>query len=322
MNAKILITARSFAKATKAKALLEAAGYQLVFNPHDRPLNEQELLTLISGASALIAGLDEVTGSVITAGRPTLKIIAKYGVGYENIDISAARDQGVAVTITPGANTKSVAELTMALMLTTARRITEMDRSVRQGTCQRLIGCELAGKVLGIIGLGNIGSEVAKRAAAFDMNIIAYDILPRFTLTQQYGVSYKSLAEVLTEADFLSLHTPSTPETTGIINKTTLARMKKSAILINTARSDLIKEADLYDALKSGSLAAAGLDTFAHELQGSRLLTLDNIVVTPHAGANTYEAVRRMGISAAEEVIRVLSGQQPRHPVKADKPKV
>lgn len=316
MTAKILITARSFTKVPEAKAMLESAGYQLVFNPHDRPLSEQELLALISGASALIAGLDEVTGSVIAAGLPTLKIIAKYGVGYENIDIATARAQGVAVTITPGANTKSVAELTMALMLTAARRITEMDRSIRQGTCQRLTGSELAGKVLGIIGLGNIGSEVAKRAAAFDMNIIAYDVLPRFTLTQQYGVRYKSLAEVLTEADFLSLHTPSTPETAGIINKTTLARMKKSAILINTARSNLIEETDLYDALKSGSLAAAGLDTFAHEPPGgSRLLTLDNIVFTPHAGANTHEAVRRMGISAAEEVIRVLSGQQPRHPV-------
>lgn len=316
MTAKILITARSFAKAPEAKAMLEGVGYQLVFNPHDRPLSEQELLALISGASALIAGLDEVTGSVIAAGQPTLKIIAKYGVGYENIDIAAARSQGVAVTITPGANTKSVAELTLALMLTAARRITEMDRSVRQGCCQRLTGCELAGKVLGIIGLGNIGSEVAKRAAAFDMNIIAYDVLPRFTLRQQYGVRYKSLTEVLTEADFLSLHTPSTPETAGIINKTTLALMKKSAILINTARSDLIEETDLYDALKSGSLAAAGLDTFADQPPGgSRLLTLDNIVFTPHAGANTHEAVRRMGISAAEEVIRVLSGQQPLHPV-------
>lgn len=317
MTVKILISARSFAKAAEAKALLEAAGYTLVFNPHDRPLREQELLALISGASGMIAGLDEVTGAVIAAGKPTLKIIAKHGVGYENIDIVAAQAQGVAVTTTPGANTKSVAELTMALMLAAARRITAMDRSVRQGSWQRLTGYELAGKVLGIIGLGSVGGEVAKRAAAFDMDIIAYDVLPRSDLTQKYGVIYKSLPEVLTEADFLSLHAPSTPATTGIINKTTLAQMKKSAILINTARGDLIEETDLYDALKSGSLAAAGLDTFAHEPPaGSRLLTLDNIVFTPHAGATTYEAVRRMGITAAEEVIRVLSGQQPLHPVK------
>jgi D-3-phosphoglycerate dehydrogenase len=314
---KVLVAARSFAKSAEAKAVLQNAGFELVFNPYDRPLKEQELLELIKGMDAMVAGMDEVTANVIAAGAPTLKIVAKHGVGYNNISIEAARQHGVYVTVTPGANTKSVAELALGLMLAVARRIPVMDRSVRAGSWDRLTGSELSEKTLGIVGLGNIGGELAKRAYAFDMKIIAYDVYPRVDLIEKYGVTYKTLPEVLAEADFLSLHAPATPETAGMINKASLSTMKQSAILINTARGDLIVEEDLYDALKNGTIAGAGLDTFAQEPPANpRLFSLDNIVMTPHAGATTKEAVTRMGVTAAEEVVRVLSRQQPLYPVK------
>jgi D-3-phosphoglycerate dehydrogenase len=313
---KVLAAARSFVKSAEAKAVLEKAGLELVLNPYDRPLKEQELLNLIVGVDAMVTGMDEVTDAVIQAGLPKLKIIAKHGVGYNNVDIIAAKQHNVQVTITPGANTVSVAELAFGLMLSLARQIPVMDRSVKLGSWERLVGWELAAKTLGIIGLGSIGVEVAKRASAFGMKIIAYDLFPRDAWTEKYGVIYKSLSEVIAEADFLSLHAPATPETVGMINKKALGTMKKSAVIVNTARGDLIIEDDLYEALTTGVVAGAGLDTFTQEPPlNSRLFTLDNVVLTPHAGAATREAVTRMGVTAAEEIVRVLTGQQPLYSV-------
>lgn len=314
---KVLVTARSFAKSPEAKAVLTQAGYEIQFNPFDRPLVENELIELIKGMDALVAGMDEVTDKVMEAGLPTLKIIAKHGVGYNTIDVAAANRRGIPVTITPGANNKSVAELAMGLMLSVARHTATMDKIVRNGGWNRITGNELGGKTLGVVGMGSIGSEVAKRAAAFDMKIVAYDVYPRQDLVDQYGVSYLPLQEVITQADFLSLHAPSLPETVGMINRETLQQMKKNAILINTARGDLVVEEDLIAALTDGTIAGAGLDTFANEpVQDKRLFNLDNVVMTPHAGANTHEAVTRMGVMAAEEVVRVLSGQAPINTVK------
>ena len=313
---KVLAAARSFAKSDEAKAVLTNAGIEIVLNPHDRPLKEAELLELIQDVDGMVAGMDEVTAAVIAKGAPRLKIVAKHGVGYNNIDLTAAKEHGVEVTITPGANTVSVAELAFCLMLAVARKIAVMDKSVKAGSWDRLTGGELSGKTLGIIGLGNIGSEVVKRAAAFDMKVVAYDLFPRADLIEKYGVIYKPLAEVIAEADFLSLHAPATPETLGMINKTSLKTMKPSAIIINTARGDLIVEEDLYEALTTGVIAGAGLDTFLQEPPvNSPLFTLNNVVLTPHAGATTTEAVTRMGVTAAEEVVRVLTGQTPRFSV-------
>lgn len=316
MQKKVLVAARSFARSPEAKAVLEAQGYELVLNTLDRPLEEAELLKLIPGIDALVAGNDAVTAAVIAAGAPTLKVIAKHGVGFNNIAVAAAKQHNIPVTITPGANSKSVADLALGLMLAVARRIPQMDHSVRDGSWGRITGSELGGKVLGIVGMGNIGGEVAKRAYGFDMKIIAFDVYPRQEFIDNYGVTYLPLAEVLAQADFLSLHAPALPETVGMINTNSLRNMKKTAYLINTARGDLIVEEDLYDALSQGVIAGAALDTFLQEpLRESRLFALNNIVLTPHAGANTHEAVIRTGIMAAEEVVRVLSGQPPKYPV-------
>lgn len=313
---RVLITARSFAQVPAAQAILAGAGCTLYWNPVDRPLLEAELLSLIVGMDALIAGADRVTAAVIAAATPNLKIIAKHGVGYDNIDMAAARRHCIPVTITPGANSIAVAELTLGLMLAVARRIPQLDRTVRAGSWRRVIGGELAGKTLGLVGTGRIGSEVARRAAAFAMDIIACDPYPQQELTACYGVQYCSLPEVLARSDVLSLHAPVTPATAGIINAHTMGQMKKAAILINTARGELVVEDDLVAALENGTLAGAGLDTFAHEpVRNPRLLALPRVVLTPHAGAQTREAVCNMAMMAAREVVRVLSGQAPLHPV-------
>lgn len=316
MKQKVLIAARSFSRSAAAKAVLEDQGYELILNPYDRPLEESELVEMIKGVNALVAGNDAVTAAVIAAGAPSLKIIAKHGVGYNNIDLRAAQKYGIPVTVAPGANSRSVAELAFGLMLAIARHIPQMDHSVRNGSWARFTGNELGDKVLGIVGMGNIGGELAKRAVGFDMKVVAYDVFPNHQFVNQYGVSYLPLAEVIAQADFLSLHAPSTPATIGLINQQTLSTMKKSAFLINTARGDLVNEADLYAALSQGIIAGAALDTFACEpLKDSPLLDLANIIFTPHAGAATQEAVVRTGLIGAEEIVRVLSGQPPRNAV-------
>lgn len=313
----ILITARSFALCADAKVILESQGYSITWNPVGRPLKEQELLELIPGMDALITGTDEVTEKVIVAGLPSLKVIGKYGVGYDNIDVAAAQKYGIQITFTPGVLTKSVAELAMGLMLATARNTAAMDRFVRQGKWERITGTELSGKTLGIIGTGNIGREVGKRAAAFDMDIIAYDVWPNSDFAEKYGVRYVPLSELFEKADFISLHTPSTPETIGMINIESLQSMKNTAVLINTARGDLIVEEDLLKALQEGIIAGAGLDTFTVEpLRDERFFHLNNVVLSPHAGSNTRETVYRMSVMAANDVVAVLSGKPPHYPVR------
>ncbi|WP_410512729.1 phosphoglycerate dehydrogenase [Paenibacillus sp. BR2-3] len=314
---KVVALPRSFSRSEEAKELLMQAGFEIIWNSEGRPLKESELLEAIQGADALITGIDEVTGKVLEAGAPTLKIVAKYGVGYDNIDVAAADKLNIPVTITPGAPTRSVAELALSLMLSVARHIPQMNAGIKDGGWNRITGTELGGKVLGIIGLGAIGAEVVKRAAAFDMQIIAYDAYPRQDLIDQYGVKYVTLPELYAQSDIITLHAPALPETIGMINKDSLSQMKKTAYLINTARGDLVVEEDLYEALSKGVIAGAGLDTFIQEPPlNLNIVGLPNVVTSPHVGSNTVEAGYRMARMAAEEVIRVLSGEQPKFPVK------
>lgn len=315
--AKVVALPRSFSRSEEAKALLEQAGFDIVWNPAGRPLKEAELSELIKGADALITGIDEVTEKVLEAGAPGLKIVAKYGVGYDNIDVAAADRLHIPVTVTPGAPTRSVAELALSLMLSVARHIPQMNADVREGGWGRITGTELGGKVLGVVGLGAIGAEVVKRAAAFDMQIVAYDQNIRQDMVEKYGVRYVTLPELYRQSDFVTLHAPAIPETVGMINKESLSLMKKSAYLINTARGDLVVEEDLFEALSNGQIAGAGLDTFVQEPPASLdLVRLPNVVTSPHVGSNTVEAGYRMARMAAEEVIRVLAGEQPKFQVK------
>ena len=313
---KVLITARSVAANKEGRAILEAAGHEIVTHVGDGPWPESEMLSAIAGMDAAIVGLDTVTEAVLAAGAPTLRIIARNGVGYNAVDVAAAARLGVFVTLAPGANTISVSELVFGLMLAVARQIPAQDVDIRRGLWKRAIGCELFGKTLSVIGTGAIGSEVVKRASAFGMTILANDVVEKPELVESYGVQYVDRRRAFAEADYLTLHLPVTPETRHMVDAAALATMKGSAIIINSARGDLVDEADLHNALVSGQIAGYGADTFSSEPPDpdNPLLKLPNVVVTPHAGAYTAEAVARCSVMAAEEVVRVLSGQPVLHP--------
>lgn len=318
---KVLVSSLSIKKSAPAKAKLESAGVEVVYAQHDgRGLREAELVKAIPGCTALIAGMDDVTEKAIKAGSPTLKLVARIGVGYNNVDLGAAERYGVKVTITPDANMYSVADLALGLLLSVARSIPTHDQITRAGEWRRINGSELHDKTLGIIGLGKIGLEVAKRAKGFGMQIIAYDLFKNPAAAEKYDISYTSLEELLNQADFVTLHAPEVEATKGIINRQTLSLMKPSAYLINTARGPLVNESDLYDALKERKIAGAGLDAFAQEPPADkRFFQLDNVVLTPHAGASTVEANDRMSLMAVDEVLRVISGRPPVNTISAAK---
>ncbi|HWR39278.1 MAG TPA: phosphoglycerate dehydrogenase [Patescibacteria group bacterium] len=317
MKKKVLITALSFRRSPEGLALLRDNGLDVVLSPQERPLKEAELLAQLAGISAIVAGNDMITEKVIAAGVPELKVIARSGVGYNTIDVAAAQRHGVLVTNTPGANSRSVAELTLGLMISLARNIPQANDEMHSGGWVNRVGMELGGKTLGIVGTGNIGGEVLKRASAFGMELIAFDTWRRRDLIESFGDIYRPLDEVFSRADFLSLHVPAIPETIGMVNKTMLRRMKPSAYLINTSRGELITEEDLAEALKAKLISGAALDAFTAEPlpPDSSLRNLNNVILTPHIGASTGESAKRASIMAAEEVIRVLSGAVAYFPV-------
>jgi D-3-phosphoglycerate dehydrogenase / 2-oxoglutarate reductase len=266
----------------------------------DRPLDEDEMVELVRDCAGLIVGVDPVTSRVLEAGP--LRVVVKYGSGMDNIDVDAARALGVQVNSTPGTNARSVAELAIALLLTLARNVALHDRGVRAGSWRRATGMELAGKQLGIVGYGAIGRQVARIAQGLDMNVVAHD-----PFVEEADVPLVPLDELYAASDAVSLHLPLTDETRGLVGDRELAAMKSTAFLINTARGGLVDESALADALRSGRLAGAALDGFEMEPLGdSPLLQLDNVVLSPHAGASTYDAVLRTAAQAVDQLLAHL----------------
>lgn len=314
MAKRILITALSFRRSKKALAMLAEQGYDVIVYPNTKIVKEAELLSCIKGVSAVIIGNDEITSEVIAAGMPELKVITKCGAGYNTVDVAAAKRLNVPVTYTPGANSNSVADLTMGLILALARNIPQLDQAMHVGKWDKHIGQELSGKTLGIIGTGHIGGQVIKRASGFDMKIVAYSSSIRQDLIEKYGVVYLPLAEVIAKADILSLHVPVTTKTRYMINSAVLQKMKRSAWLINTARGELVNEDELCEALEHNIIGGAALDVFSTEpLAERKLCKFSNVILTPHAGASTVEASERVSIMAAEDVISVLAGKLPKY---------
>ena len=316
---KILVTARSFRQTPgRHKELLEQSGHQVVESPVDRPLKEAEMVELMSDVDGAILGLDDVTAEVVEAGGQ-LKVLSRYGVGVDRIDLEAATAAGVVVTNTPGANHIGVAELTLGLMLSLARRIPQHDRTVREGSWARVRGTELAGKTLGIVGLGWISKEVIRRAFAFDMKILVQTGYPEKELADRYGLEYVLLEDLLERADYVSLHCAVTPERCDLIGEEELRAMKPSSYLVNTARGELVDEEALFRALDEGWIAGAAMDAFKEEpLTASPLLSLDNFIATPHIGATTYESIVRMGTLAVENALQVLRGERPDYVVNPE----
>ena len=299
---KVLITPRSFALDGAAGRFLQDKGFTLLPNPYGRPMSAAELIPLVGDIDAAIAGLDEWSSDVIAA-APRLRVIARNGVGRENVDEVSTATRGIRVATTPGANKGAVAELALALMLALARRIIVADKAVKAGNFPRVSGMSLEGKTFGIIGLGNIGRELIKRLSGFSPVVLGFD--PYAQPVEAYGVPIENvpLEELLARSDVVSLHLPENEETRNMMNAARLKLMKPGALLINCARGGLIDEAALYDALASGALGGAGLDAFAHEPPaGSPLLGLDNVIALPHCGAATAEVAERVSMMCAEAV--------------------
>lgn len=313
---KVLVTARSFRHTPGAHhERLKQTSWEIVASSSDQPLNAEELVPLVSDIDGMIVGLDQVTAAVLEA-APRLRVVAKHGIGVDTIDVAAATRLGIWVTNAPGGSEQSVAELTLGLILALVRNLVEHDRLVRAGQWKRLSGFELGGKTLGLIGLGHIGREVVKRARAFGMTVIAYDVAPDAEFAQTHDVELLPLDQVLRRADIVSLHCPLTSETRELIGERALATMKPGSYLINTARGELVNETALAQAITSGHLRGAGLDVFnAEPPAGSPLLSLPQVVLSPHCGASTQEAAERVGLRAVENVIAVLEGHQPSFPV-------
>lgn len=296
--------------------LLESTVGSVVYNTTGARLSATQLKEILRGVDGYIAGIDEVTAEVI-ASTDRLKVISRYGVGVDNIDLEAARRKGIIVTNTPGANAASVAELAMGLALDLTRGITAAIDQTRQGGWPPITGVSLKGKTFGIVGLGAVGRELALRLKGFDVHIVAYDPFPSKEFATANGISLKSLDELLVESDLVSLHLPATEETRGMVNAGFLARMKRGAFLINTARGELIDEGALKQALDNGTLQGVALDVLMDEPPPTShpLLADARVIVTPHMAAHTDDAMAAMGRMATQDCLAVLRGESSAHRV-------
>lgn len=310
---RLLVTPTSYGKNdSRLKTELEAQVGEVIYNPTGRPLTSAEVAQLLPGIDGYIAGLDGIDANALkTADR--LKVIARYGVGLDNVDLAAAREKGIVVTNTPGANSVSVAELAIGLLLALARQIPEAVNAVHQGKWPRYSGVSLEGKTVGILGLGAIGKQLARRLTGFDCKILAFDPFADTAFAKDNNIELVTMEEVIEKADFVSLHLPLLPETSGIVNDNFLNKMKKGSFLINTSRGEAVDEDALLKALQSGHLKGAGLDAFTLEPPDPKnpLLALPQVIATPHLGAQTDGATSNMGWLAMRDCLAVLKNEKP-----------
>lgn len=296
--------------------------FDVVVGPADRSTTPDELRAGVADAHALVAMLSDRIDTALLDAAPSLRLVANYAVGFNNVDVEAAASRGVWVTNTPGVLTDATADLAFGLLLAVARRIPESERWLRAGRFDGwapllFLGADLAGARLGIVGMGRIGRAMARRARAFEMEVV---YTTRSPLPPEVASSIDArpvpLEELLATSDFVSLHCPLTPQTRHLIDRRALAQMKPGAILINTARGPVVDEAALVEALRTGHLGGAGLDVFEEEpAVHPGLLELENVVLTPHTGSATRGTRLRMAEMVCEEVERVLAGEAPLRPV-------
>ena len=313
---RVLVATRSFGStSSKPWDVLAEAGCEVVKADMKGEMSEERLIELLADIDGAIVGVVPVTAHVLES-APRLKVISMHGVGVDHVDLPAAAKLGIVIANCPGANDQAVADLAIGLMIAIARQIPIADLALRQEKWGRYTGSELWNKRLGLVGYGRIGRGVAKRALGFDMDVLVFDPYVPADQAGLPGVRFTSLEEVITSADFLSLHAALTNETRSMIGEAQLRNMKPSAFLVNTARGGLVDEAALYQALNQKWIAGAALDVFIEEPPaGSPLLGLENLVVTPHIGAHTQEAIERMGVMAAQNVVLTLQSGQPLHRV-------
>ena len=313
MSAAVLITRPLPAPGA---SLLEAAGFRVRMHLHDRPITSEELRDGVRDADALLCMLTDRIDAELLDAAPRLRVIANYAVGFDNIDVAEARRRGIEVTTTPDVLTEATADLTWALLLSAARQLGAGERMVRAGQWEgwapdQLLGQPVAGRVLGIVGMGAIGQAVARRAHGFAMPIRYHNrrrVDP--AIEAALGAQYLPLDELLATSDFISLHAPRNDQSHRLIDAAALATMRPTAVLINTGRGALIDEVALVEALRQGRIAAAGLDVFEREPELAAGLTeLDNVVLAPHLGSASTEARASMVRLCSENIIEVLGGR-------------
>ncbi|AMQ18548.1 D-2-hydroxyacid dehydrogenase [Thermococcus peptonophilus] len=303
---KVLVAAPLHEKAIE---VLKKAGFEVIYEEYP---DEDRLVELVKDVDAIIVrSKPKVTRKVIEA-APKLKVIGRAGVGLDNIDLKAAEERGIKVVNSPGASSRSVAELAIGLVFAVARKIAFADRKMREGVWakKQCMGIELEGKTIGVVGFGRIGYQVAKIANALGMNVLLYDPYPNEERAKEVGGKFVPLEELLRESDVVTLHVPLVETTYHLINEERLKLMKPTAILINAARGAVVDTDALVKALQEGWIAGAGLDVFEEEpLPKDHPLTkLDNVVLTPHIGASTVEAQMRAGVEVAEKIVEALKG--------------
>lgn len=295
------------------RQLLLDNGFSLSENTGGQPYTADDMYREASEADAAVCGVEVWDASVFDR-SPKLRIIARLGVGLDNIDLAEARRRGVDVVNVPGGNARSVGELALGLMLAVLRKVTVMDAEVRQGVWDRYVGEELTGKRVGLIGFGATARALVQLLAGFDCRLKAYDPLVDPAAAAALGVELAPLTDVL-DSEIVSIHAPHVPATHHIINASTLALMPRGAVLVNVGRGPLVDERALLDALASGHLAGAGLDVFEVEPASADnpLFAFPTVVATTHAGADTAQAYHRIGLATAQAIVDVFSGRRPAH---------
>jgi D-3-phosphoglycerate dehydrogenase len=310
---KVLVTQPSVTGADDPRLeALHAAGWEITYEPSGARATPEQLLELVQGHDAVIASSEPYTRAVLE-GADTLKHVARWGVGFDQVDVPAATELGVLVTTTVGANDWGVADHAFALIFSLARRTVENDKMVRSRNRSRPAGRDVWRKTLGVVGLGRIGRGVAQRASGFEMKVLAYEPYPDTAFCEKWGVELTSLEDLLARADYVTLHAPGGGENVHLMNAERIGLMKSTAFLVNTARGSLIDEDALHAALVGGRLAGAGLDVREFEPpKDTRFNDLPNVVLTAHMAGVTVETSAAMTAMAAESIVEAAKGEQPR----------
>ena len=310
---KILLTTTSFQDTPGAHhQILEDAGFEII---RERgPLPEKRMLELVGEVDAFLCGDDEITSKVIDHGLPQLKVVSKYGIGLDKIDVEYLTAKGIPLTFCPGVNHTTVAEHTFALMLALFRKLIKEANHVANGEWVRITGNEIMGKTLSVIGLGRIGKEVAIRANAFGMKVIGFDLYWDDDFARSHKVERaQTIDEALNAGDIVSLHVNLSDETRALINKDRISKMKDGVVILNCARGEIIHTQDVIDALHSGEIGGYGTDVLDIEPPPSDhpMLRAPNTVITPHIGSRTFESVERQATMAAKNLVLALQGEAP-----------
>jgi len=316
MSWNVLVTTQAIKRSGQcAQEFLRTAGCEIIFSPKPGPLKAREVTSVLAGMDAVLASLDDYSAAVLSSPAATqLKIIARWGVGYDRIDLDAATQNGIIVSYTPGLLDDAVADYTFALLLSLARRVSDVQFTLRRGEWEVSWGDDVSGKTLGLIGYGGIGQAVARRALGFNMRVLAYDPHPKVQ-PKQAGIRFVSMNELLSGSDFVSLHASLTRQSRGLIGRAELRKMKSSAYLINTARGALLDEAALARALREGRIAGAALDVFAIEPlpKGSLLHGAPNLLLSPHQASFSRDTSERVGLAAAQSIVDLMNGRRPKN---------